>query len=182
MKKTVLCSLIVLCLSLIMCVSCQKGPDVEKMLAYEDSESEYDINFSVGEYEYPMQIKLSGSNDNYVRDGRAEIAGGVLDKVAFEMKDGALKMIVSDLEYTLSEKDCLPVYALFSSFAIKEDDFISVTSEEASDEMKARFGGKYEHILIFNEKDFSPVKVETQTENGVCTVVFENTGTSEKVK
>lgn len=182
MKKTVLCVFIIICLVIVMCVSCQKGLDTGKMLAYEDVESTFDIVFSTGGYDYPMNISLSPKNGSFVRDGTAVISGGVLEGVSFEMKNSELKMLVGDLEYVLSEKDSETLYMLFASFAISEDDFTGVTSKEESEELEARFNGKYNFTLTMNKSDFAPIKIAADTKAGECTITFENTEIKEKAE
>ncbi len=182
MKKTVLCVFIIICLVMTMCISCQKGLDTGKMLAYQEGEPTFDIVFSLGEYKYPMHISLSQKNDSFVRDGKAVLSGGVLEGVCFEMKDGELKMLVGDLEYVISEKDSSPLYALFAAFAINEDDFVGVTGKEGIGELEARFNGKFNFMLTMNERDFAPIKVAAETDSGICTITFENTKTSEKAE
>ncbi len=181
MKKSVFCFFIINFLIAIMLVSCRAPLQADKMLLYQN-ESEHDIVLTLGEYKYPMHLSFSAGRENAPRDGRATMAGGVLEGVEFEMQSGALKMQVGELEYMLDKSDCDLLYALFSSFAIKEDEFIGVTSEEGSGILEARFDGLYEYTLFLNESDYTPVKIMAETDAGLCTVEFENKESSQKAE
>lgn len=181
MKKSAIKLFIIICIIIAVLASCRERIDTGKMLGYQKN-SEYDVVFSLGEYKYPMHLSLDNNNEAASGNGRATMTGGVLEGVVFDMQSGVLKMIVDELEYTLDQGDCIPLHALFACFAIKENEFVGVTSENGSSILEARFNGLYDYTVFLNESDFSPIKITAQTDKGICIVEFENKELSEKAE
>lgn len=168
MKKFAAIIVFVLCLVLCSCKG--TGTDTDKILSYQKT-NEHNVVFSLNGYEYPMNLTLSEGFDTY-RNGTARITEGALKDVRFEMADSKLKMLVGDLEYLLSDNDAQALYSLFAAFAIKDDDFISLTREENSDNMSARFGGKYGFALTLAPDSSNVKEINISAKNTECKIIF----------
>ena len=155
--------------------ACSKGADVEKMLEYRTSSSEYEVTLSVGGYTYGMHLSLGALTGEYpFRDGTAVIAGGSLDGISFDMHNGELRMKTDGedgFECALSEKDSPAVYAMFASFAVEPGDFIGITENDGGT-MDARFGGKYKYTLNLEKETYKPIAISVQTDTDTYKVLF----------
>ena len=168
MKKLAAIILLVFCLATCSCKGA--GTDTDKILNYQKT-SEHNIVFSLNEYEYPMNLSLREASGTY-RNGSARITAGALEGVCFDMTDSKLKMLVGELEYLLSENDAQSLYSLFAAFSIKDDDFISLTREENSDNMSARFGGEYNFALTLTPVDLNVKEINISSKNAECKIIF----------
>ena len=168
MKKFAAVILFVLCL--IVCSCKGAGTDTDKILDYQKT-SEHDIVLSLNGYEYPMNLSLKEASDTY-RSGTARITSGALEGVCFEMADSKLKMRVGELEYLLNETDAQAIYMLFAAFSIKNDDFISLTCEENSDNMSARFAGKYSFTFTLTPDDLNVKEISISSKSTECKIIF----------
>lgn len=151
--------------------SCAKKLDVKGMLSYQ-SAMRQEISLVLGEHSYPISLTLSDTSQDNVRDGLALITGGELKDIKFEMSQSVLIMNVHETEYMLSQSDCPSVYMLFSAFAIDEDDFIGVTRENGSNEMKARFKNNEEYTLTLDAESLEIKRIDSNCGDKPFTMNF----------